>query len=339
MASIKDYKIVFDEKEKDNSFTANQDAVTNIYQNTINENKAAADTSYQQADIISQKLAKYIPNYTQAQGIANSGLSETYMNQQQANLQNHYANINTNLAQNNALAYENYQNALNDAKSADSMTANSILQQDIADKIQNNSSYGIEDLQNVLNSEAYQSMTYADKMVINQQLQPYLNALNKEGVKDNYLTIDKQTYDINKDKVIDTATMTVNSINSMSGVLTGGKQNAYIQNLINAIKNEGLNNGDLVNLNYGVSGTNTIAVYYDGKLFMINNPTSEQIESAKIPEGYYKASNGNVYAYEDLPASAHWALGLATPFGIGGIISSAVGSNKAKKKTSNTFNK
>ena len=338
MPTIKDYQIVFDEKEKDNSFTANQDAVKNIYNNTINANKEAADTSYQQADIISQKLAKYIPNYSQAQGVANSGLSETFINQQQANLENHYANINANLAQNNALAFENYQNAINDAKSTDSMTANGILQQDIVDKIQNNSTYGIKDLQEILNSEAYQAMTYSDKMAVNQQLQPYLNALNNTGLKDNSLTINNQTYDINKDKVIDTATMTVNSINSMSGVLKGTKQNTYTQNLINAIKNEGLNDGDLVNLNYGVSGKNTIAVYYDGKLYMIKNPTSEQIKSAKIPEGYYKASNGNVYADGDLPTSQKWVQGMITPFGAGGWAYAATG-NESAKKTSNTFKK
>lgn len=306
MPTIKDYQIVFDEKEKDNSFTANQDAVTNIYQNTINANKEAADTSYQQADIISQKLAKYIPNYTQAQGIANSGLSETYMNQQQANLQNHYANINTNLAQSNALAYENYQNALVGAKESDSLTANSILQQDITDKIQNNSSYSLSDLQNILNSDAYNSMTYSDKMAINQELQPYLNALKPEGLKENTLRIGNQTYDIDKQKVIDTSTMTIDSINNTSGVLKGKKQNVYTQNLINAIKNEGLNNGDLVNLNYGISGKNTIAVYYNGKLYMIKKPTSEQIKSAKLPKGYTKAANGNVYAEDEMPQGAKW---------------------------------
>lgn len=296
-STINDYKIVIDKEIKDNSFTANQDAVTNIYQNTINANKAAADTSYQQADIISQKLAKYIPNYTQAQGIANSGLSETYMNQQQANLQNHYANINTNLAQNNALAYENYQNALNDAKSADSMTANSILQQDIKDKIQNNASYTLRDLDMIVNSEAYNALTYSDKMAVNQQLQPYLDALNNTGgIKDNVLKIGENIYEIKKDRVIDINTMTPNMIDDMTGVLKGGPQTKYTEALINMIKTEGLNNGDIVNLNYGVASIRALAVYYDGKLYMINKPTYSQMDRAITPDGYHTNDNGGISA-------------------------------------------
>ena len=161
-----------------NSFTAEQDALKNIYDNTVQTNQQTANTSYQQADILNQKLAKYIPTYNKAQGI-NGGLSESSMLKANANVQSMYADINTELGEKNKLAYQDYMNLLPTAQANDSQNAYNSLYDAYTNNIANNSQYTMADLENIYKSKEYNSMTYADQQKFDQLMKPYYDNIDQ----------------------------------------------------------------------------------------------------------------------------------------------------------------
>ena len=285
------FKDLQDSVFKDNQSTSNaqaynteQKAVTDTKDSAIASAKKIAASSYSDADILNQKLAKYIPNYLASQGV-NGGLSETYALKANSGLQNLYANINNTLESTKQSALETYNTNMVTAKANDETLAYS-------------------DYTNELNSLASDSATtakqysdlwdkYKNELGNNSQtawneLQSTIKGKSESGeITDNSLKINGNgTYSITgnnytKDNFITNLTELSKSFSQ------GNKQSDYISALTTYLQGKVFSNGDVINLNYGLqTNTSGYYVYYDGNFYQLSSVTDTIKDKQQLPEGY-----------------------------------------------------
>ena len=299
------------------NYTENQDLLKKRYEqeinsaqairdNTIAENNAAMQDSLQAADILNQRLAKYIPMSNRAQGIT-GGLSESTALKANTAVQNMYANLNRENAYYNRQAENNYQQSVADyygayTRELPTAVASDKAAQDEAESAlyQEYSNFiaGIEQNPNLSDETraALREKTNKDYEGKLGAYQKYVDAANYYNMSEEEA---QKILGANKSKVEpvsrnDTQASElsnafagdgteIGSINSASDVYNlfsnapvigqnkGGKQDDYVNALIKDLKDGNVPDGSIINFNYGAtSSMSSVFMYKDGKLYKYN---------------------------------------------------------------------
>lgn len=298
----------------DNYNTTVQNA-KNVYDKSISNAQESLYNTQQNLDILNQRLAKYIPTINKAQGI-NGGMAQSAMVQANANVQNTMAQANADFANTKTNLYENYMNALTNAE----IDKNNSIQNANATNISN---FQISS-EDILSNNALTSQQKGQALVdlwnqyskgnafgdekTNQQT--YLNSL-LETLANDYTS--KYSADTETGKVIDKASgkeinvdtnatqydlKGITDTNSLVDEISKGlPSDSYQKDYTAALKtmiSKGLQEGDIINFNYGVDTNKKYYQVINGKLVKLTNVTDDQKRAAKVPEGYKVAGNNEI---------------------------------------------
>ena len=285
------------------SYNTEQKAVEDTYKSATASAERIASSKFSDADILSQKLAKYIPNYLASQGV-NGGLSETYALKANSGLQNLYANINNTLestkqsaletyntnkvtakANDETLAYTDYQNELNVLSSKTDATANdySEVWSRYKDVLGNNSQTAWNELQSAISDKTDEEDVDTSNNKISFNKGSYSDDLKYSDVlsMSDYTDANNFTAVINK---------------YYAGSSLTNNQAQLSRAVYNDIKSGKIKDGDAVILNYGAKAENTAFIYQNGNLYRINKGlvSEKLLQQAYIPEGYILNSTNNL---------------------------------------------
>lgn len=280
------------------------------YNESLKSNNDTANKAYQNADILNQKLSKYIPNYVASQGI-NGGLAQSYQNKANLDVQNMYAQVSSDMQTLNQQAKENYDSkiennmdAYNQALStgrAQSLNDYNTALQDILNNENLADGQKKEQINNLWDSYAdvlgeYKGQAETETMryykeLADEQPEPSLNISSSGDINTIKFNDDISVkYDTTKGYDLKGYSTPDDLVALVSTGYNDKNQQAYAKNLAKDILNNKLKNGDLIEWNYGAksSGDKSVWVYIDGKLYETtrDGKSKASIEFVYLPEGF-----------------------------------------------------
>lgn len=331
----------YDENQKivEDLKARSQQTAETTKQNKLEQNQNALDKQTQTIDVISQRLAKYIPTYNKAQGVT-GGLAETTKLKANTYAQNLYADTLYQNSQANLQADTDYQNKMLDiendyatriqtARAQDNDLANEDLNS-IYDAIDANPAYSETD-KTKKKLEAYNQ--YKDYLGANTTAQEAMAKSYEDAIRvaeEQGGLSDEEWQNKQEAEAIDTRltgeAYNVNSLTSdvfekfFEGTSSGWRQNTYMQRLYRDIKNGKVPDGSIISCNYGASGNfeGNLYMLKNGKLYKFN-PNSKVNEKKAtrdggkiyVPDEYYIQPRGAIYSrwgndQTDADAKAFW---------------------------------
>ena len=271
----------YDYGNAQNGYNMNNDPISFAqYQKALSDMQAA-DAAAQQAQLtnanrgqqlqnqayLQQVGQKYINNNMQAQGLNNSGASETAY----AQLRNAYANnvnsINNNYNTNMTDLYKQY---AQNKQTSQSNLDNSILeyQQAALENRQNEAAQRIGEATSIEDLEQrYSPYKNVENDYLRQAYQDKYNELNPNGNQKQLIA----KYGVSSDDTgLDAATLKSTDFKFSGYKNTSKLQNNLPKYINEAINNNLINNGDVINVNVG-TGKRENYVYQNGKLYKADN--------------------------------------------------------------------
>lgn len=163
-----------------NTYDSVKNSAKNIYETTLANAKSYMQQSKAEADVLNQKLAKYLPNYLKSQGV-NGGLSESYALKANSNLNNLQASINQNYTETANNANTTYQNALAQAEST--------YQNSLANNEQN---YFTNKTNEISQND---SLAYSNQQALETELQNIIASSSQYSSTEDYVKALSNAYD------------------------------------------------------------------------------------------------------------------------------------------------